>query len=179
MGARLYNPVTNQFTSPDPVTGGNETTYTYPNDPINKNDITGLDAALSMVISLISSLLIAFVCATTALLGCLLGGAIVSGVAQAIEEGMEMYARKGSEKQVRNAMAHGFVVGAGEGLAFGFIGGPLLRFVSKFKIFTKWTKPRPKIKKEPNMKAVLSSTQNSTAADYAWDKTKKTYGWNW
>jgi len=42
MGARLYNPVTNQFTSPDPVTGGNETTYTYPNDPINKNDFNGL-----------------------------------------------------------------------------------------------------------------------------------------
>ena len=42
MGARLYNPVTNQFTSPDPITGGNETTYTYPNDPINKNDFTGL-----------------------------------------------------------------------------------------------------------------------------------------
>jgi hypothetical protein len=41
MGARLYNPITNQFTSPDPITGGNETTYTYPNDPINKNDFTG------------------------------------------------------------------------------------------------------------------------------------------
>ena len=58
MGARLYNPVTNQFTSPDPVTGGNETTYTYPNDPINKNDFTGmlgflaselLDGALNVV----------------------------------------------------------------------------------------------------------------------------------
>jgi RHS repeat-associated protein len=40
-GARLYNPVTNQFTSPDPITGGNETTYTYPNDPINKTDFDG------------------------------------------------------------------------------------------------------------------------------------------
>jgi RHS repeat-associated protein len=42
MGARVYSPVTNQFTSPDPITGGNETSYTYPNDPINKNDFTGL-----------------------------------------------------------------------------------------------------------------------------------------
>jgi RHS repeat-associated protein len=41
MGARVYNPVTNQFTSPDPITGGNETTYTYPNDPINKTDFDG------------------------------------------------------------------------------------------------------------------------------------------
>ena len=55
MGARLYNPVTNQFTSPDPVTGGNETTYTYPNDPINKTDFDGnwgwwdtLDLALTV-----------------------------------------------------------------------------------------------------------------------------------
>jgi RHS repeat-associated protein len=41
MGARVYNPVTNQFTSADPVTGGNETSYTYPNDPINKTDFDG------------------------------------------------------------------------------------------------------------------------------------------
>jgi RHS repeat-associated protein len=41
MGARVYNPVTNQFTSPDPITGGNETSYTYPNDPINKTDFDG------------------------------------------------------------------------------------------------------------------------------------------
>ena len=41
MGARVYNPVTGQFTSPDPIPGGNENTYTYPNDPINQNDYTG------------------------------------------------------------------------------------------------------------------------------------------
>jgi hypothetical protein len=55
MGARVYNPATNQFTSPDPVTGGNETSYTYPNDPINKTDFDGnwgwgdtLDLALTV-----------------------------------------------------------------------------------------------------------------------------------
>ena len=55
MGARVYNPVTNQFTSPDPITGGNETPYTYPNDPINKTDFDGnwgwgdtLDLALTV-----------------------------------------------------------------------------------------------------------------------------------
>ena len=41
MGARVYNPVTGQFTSPDPIPGGNETTYTYPNDPINQYDYSG------------------------------------------------------------------------------------------------------------------------------------------
>jgi RHS repeat-associated protein len=42
MGARVYNPETNQFTSPDPVKGGNENSYTYPNDPINTQDYSGL-----------------------------------------------------------------------------------------------------------------------------------------
>ncbi len=44
MGARVYNPETNQFTSKDPIKGGNENPYTYPNDPINWSDISGLQA---------------------------------------------------------------------------------------------------------------------------------------
>ncbi|MCX6496002.1 MAG: hypothetical protein NTW23_01560 [Rhodoluna sp.] len=42
MGARVYNPETNQFTSKDPIKGGNENSYTYPNDPVNGSDFTGL-----------------------------------------------------------------------------------------------------------------------------------------
>ncbi|MDR0504538.1 MAG: DUF6531 domain-containing protein, partial [Bifidobacteriaceae bacterium] len=41
MGVRLYNPVTAQFTSPDPVPGGNTTTNAYPQDPVNSLDMTG------------------------------------------------------------------------------------------------------------------------------------------
>jgi RHS repeat-associated protein len=41
MGVRLYNAVTGRFTSTDPVPGGNDTTYTYPTDPINKFDLDG------------------------------------------------------------------------------------------------------------------------------------------
>ncbi len=41
MGARLYNPTTGAFTSLDPIPGGNDTPYGYPNDPINKQDVTG------------------------------------------------------------------------------------------------------------------------------------------
>lgn len=42
MGARLYNSVTGHFTSRDPIAGGNTTSYTYPQDPINMSDTTGL-----------------------------------------------------------------------------------------------------------------------------------------
>lgn len=41
MGARLYNPTTGLFTSVDPVAGGNSTDYTYPQDPINRYDLSG------------------------------------------------------------------------------------------------------------------------------------------
>ena len=42
MGARLYNAVTGRFLSSDPVAGGNEIAYNYPNDPVNRFDTTGL-----------------------------------------------------------------------------------------------------------------------------------------
>lgn len=42
MGARLYNPLTAHFTSLDPVPGGNDTAYSYPNDPQNLMDLDGL-----------------------------------------------------------------------------------------------------------------------------------------
>ncbi len=46
MGARLYNPATGQFTTRDPVRGGNTTPYSYPQDPVNSHDISGLFAPL-------------------------------------------------------------------------------------------------------------------------------------
>jgi len=42
MGARVYNRTTGQFTSVDPIYGGNATAYGYPVDPINKVDLDGL-----------------------------------------------------------------------------------------------------------------------------------------
>jgi RHS repeat-associated protein len=41
MGVRLYNPTTGRFLSRDPIPGGNDNTYTYPPDPINKFDLDG------------------------------------------------------------------------------------------------------------------------------------------
>ena len=42
MGARLYNPKNGNFLSPDPIAGGNATAYTYPSDPVNDSDPSGL-----------------------------------------------------------------------------------------------------------------------------------------
>ena len=41
MGARLYNVSTGTFTSTDPIEGGNDNAYTYPDDPINAFDLDG------------------------------------------------------------------------------------------------------------------------------------------
>lgn len=54
MGARVYNPETNQFTTKDPIKGGNENPYTYPNDPINGNDFSGLTEETNAWISFMS-----------------------------------------------------------------------------------------------------------------------------
>lgn len=73
MGARVYNPETNQFTSKDPTKGGNENSYTYPNDPLNGSDFSGtwsddVSEALFAVLTLLSI----FVCPETAGAGCAL-----------------------------------------------------------------------------------------------------------
>ncbi|MCT1655734.1 hypothetical protein M3B40_14800, partial [Brachybacterium muris] len=41
MGVRFYNRITGAFTSPDPIVGGNATSYNYPTDSVNKSDETG------------------------------------------------------------------------------------------------------------------------------------------
>lgn len=41
MGVRFYNARRGLFTALDPIEGGNDTTYGYPNDPINQLDLDG------------------------------------------------------------------------------------------------------------------------------------------
>ena len=41
MGARIYNPTLGRFQAVDPVQGGNNNDYTYPNDPVNQFDLNG------------------------------------------------------------------------------------------------------------------------------------------
>ena len=41
MGARIYNPASGLFLSPDPVLNGGANRYSYPTDPVNQLDLTG------------------------------------------------------------------------------------------------------------------------------------------
>jgi RHS repeat-associated protein len=41
MGVRLYNPTAGRFLTRDPIPGGNDNAYNYPNDPENVFDLTG------------------------------------------------------------------------------------------------------------------------------------------
>ncbi|MBM6405314.1 hypothetical protein JQN72_13800 [Phycicoccus sp. CSK15P-2] len=41
MGVRYYNPTRGLFTALDPIPGGNDTAYAYPNDPVNTYDLDG------------------------------------------------------------------------------------------------------------------------------------------
>ena len=63
MGVRAFNPVTGQFLSQDPVSGGNETAYNYPNDPINKSDLTG---GVGILVSTLIEIAIGFAFASAA-----------------------------------------------------------------------------------------------------------------
>ena len=85
MGVRLYNSVTGQFTSVDPLVGGNSTAYAYPQDPINQYD---LDGRLNW--KRISGVLkkVAKVTAAAGFAACVLASAGICGAATAIGLGV-------------------------------------------------------------------------------------------
>jgi len=93
MGVRAFNPVTGQFLSQDPVPGGNETAYNYPNDPINGSDLTGtwgwgeidwiataINVATNLAISAVAGAFVAAICAASVGLGCLISGMVLYGI---------------------------------------------------------------------------------------------------
>ena len=97
MGVRVYNPVTNQFSSVDAVSGGNESPYGYPNYPVNKNDFSGLlgwfeaaGLAVGMVIAVGAASLF---CGVTLGAGCLLA-LVVSGAVGGVVQGVGHVADK-------------------------------------------------------------------------------------
>ena len=131
MGARLYNPVTNQFTSPDPITGGNETTYTYPNDPINKNDFTGLAWSLlvGLTLGIVANVATLAACGLTVGAGCLAASLLIhtaAGALTGLAEGIESGA---SGRKLLEKVGSGALVGLYSG-GLGFAG----RFVTQAKV---------------------------------------------
>jgi hypothetical protein len=141
MGARVYNPVTGQFTSPDPIPGGNETTYTYPNDPINQNDYTGCwfweerSFWVGAIVGTITTLIVAGICGATGVVtvgaGCVaamaLGGAFSAGI-ESLVEGRDQNLHGGA---LFRKVAVGALIGAAGGVLGGSLGMTLARRLSK------------------------------------------------
>ena len=124
MGARLYNPVTGLFTSLDPIYGGNDTPYAYPNDPINKQDLSG-KAWWSTALSVVSGV------------ACIVGGPIACGVASAASVVASYIDRRRQGQSWKRAAA--FAVG--EGLAAKFL-RPLRMIKIKPRRMAKGVAPR-------------------------------------
>jgi RHS repeat-associated protein len=106
MGARVYNPETNQFTSKDPIKGGNENSYTYPNDPISFQDITGLLSTIEVAMKAISlSLLLMSTVATGLFCGafnvwCIAGALLIGAASSFIYQTIDLYV--GTKAKVKN-----------------------------------------------------------------------------
>jgi RHS repeat-associated protein len=127
MGARGYNPITGQFLSPDPVQGGNETPYNYPNDPINKSDISGtigfvagfaLDLLTSAGAKYLALALTAAVCAASVFcaLGVALGTTLLAGaLSGALSGALDGKSAAGIQASAIRGMSESFLsFGAGK-----------------------------------------------------------------
>ncbi len=131
MGARVYNPVTGQFTSPDPIPGGNETTYTYPNDPINQNDYTGCMKGSDWMFwggLIVGGLLTASACAATVGIGCVVAGFVIGGISGGLESIVRVNEEHLTGIDAQNEIIFGFGLGAITGAAGGATG----------KVIEKW-----------------------------------------
>ena len=124
MGARVYNPETNQFTSKDPMKGGNENSYTYPNDPINAFDFLGLNGWFDLGVLVVGALVTSAICAGTFGVGCLVGAIAVGAVGGFMKAGVKISEEKIPRSKIWSTLGEGILTGAIEG-AIGFRLGKL------------------------------------------------------
>ena len=121
MGARVYNPETNQFTSKDPIKGGNENPYTYPNDPINGSDFFGLNLLFDIGVIVVGALVTSAICAATAIVGCLVGSIVVGAVGGFMQAGVKIKEQNIPKSKIWSTLGNGALLGALDGaLGAGF-----------------------------------------------------------
>ena len=121
MGARVYNPETNQFTSKDPIKGGNENPYTYPNDPINGSDFFGLNLLFDIGVIVVGALVTSAICAATAIVGCLVGSIVVGAVGGFMQAGVKIKEQNIPKSKIWSTLGNGALLGALDGaLGSGF-----------------------------------------------------------
>jgi RHS repeat-associated protein len=178
MGARGYNPITGQFLSPDPIQGGNETPYNYPNDPINKTDLTGemeawQSALIGIGISIIAGAIVAAICASTAGVGCLITGLVANGIAGMASGGIEAdrLGYKGSKRDLYvfesgmiGSISSGFGYSLARGIGLQMLKKPeaLRRFAKLPKFFRKVGQIAAKSFPSIGIENILDDTRNKS-----------------
>ncbi len=147
MGARVYNPDTNQFTSKDPIKGGNENSYTYPNDPLNKSDLLGLMTAIEgAMLSISISLALGSTVAAGIFCGafpawCVVGTFIIGALSSSIYQTIDLYVGTKSKSKIKNIDLREVFI---EGLA-GVIGLRVAKWLDPKLNFLGWLKSWLKI----------------------------------
>jgi RHS repeat-associated protein len=126
MGARVYNPKTNQFTSKDPIKGGNENSYTYPNDPINAFDFSGLNEWVKFGVMFGGAILGSLACISVVAV-CLVAGVVIGVTGSFIDSSIEA-----NERGYRGSSWSSYVIeqtsiGALTGLVGGGVGASALK----------------------------------------------------
>jgi RHS repeat-associated protein len=155
MGVRLYNPTTGRFLSVDPVYGGNNNPYTYPNDPINANDLDGRVSSwiVGSAVGILGNWLPNIICTAsgfwrpvcTAVIGAAIGAI-----------GYVAHRRLVEHKQiVWGDLAKAAVTGALAGLFNGF-GGERVRAAAKWVVGKIMAVIRPKLQRL-GLAAVISA----------------------
>jgi hypothetical protein len=171
MGARVYNPETNQFTSKDPIKGGNENSYTYPNDPINGSDFTGLWSLLGLGIAVLGAALGALACVSVAV-ACLFAGIAIGGLGGFIESSIEANQKGYTGSEWNSYVMEGTVIGMATGLIGGGVASGPLRKAAKEGIDLTITYTRRKFSKEL-ARGTFQDLAVSEALKESWKRIKE------
>lgn len=173
MGARVYNPETNQFTSKDQIKGGNENSYTYPNDPINGSDFTGMWSWLGFGLAVLGAALGALACVSVAV-ACLVAGIALGGLGGFIESSIEANQKGYIGAEWNSYVIEGTAIGMVTGLIGGGVASAPLRKAAKKGIDLTLSFTRKKFGKEL-ARGTFQDLAVSEALKESWKRIKE-YG---